>query len=170
MLRTRLPQACAVIALVFACDGSSTSVPAAAPPDPPASAGLAPDAPAEEALDVYAYAQAGKRDPFRSLDEGPEQSSCAPDSTELRCWTLDQLKLIALVRGGAPAAMVEDPRGVGHTLRRGDVVGRSYARVLAIGEGELVVREEWLDSIGRRQKRDVSIRLVNSRSAAPNPT
>jgi type IV pilus assembly protein PilP len=70
------------------------------------------------------------RDPFRSY-----ASMFAPESTKkvaqtdrqivLPQYSLDELKLVAIVTGGDyPRAMVLDPGGKGWVLKRGDWVGR----------------------------------------------
>jgi len=93
----------------------------------------------------YAYSPAGKRDPFRSvLDElvvveAPVADvSCGP----LCVWELDQLRVVAVVSGQAsPVAMVEDPAGKGHLLRRGMSIGKRSGKITDIRRDRLVVTE-----------------------------
>ncbi|MFY1830070.1 pilus assembly protein PilP [Myxococcus fulvus] len=130
-----------------------------APPPPPpvaAPAQAAPAAPAETAPAaveaaaaapyVYSYNPVGKRDPFRSpLEElGPVNPNIAATTcTEPLCaFDLDQLKLVAVVTGDAnPLAMVEDPLGRGHIVRRNTRVGRQGGKVTQILRDSLTVTE-----------------------------
>ncbi|MCP3144000.1 pilus assembly protein PilP [Pyxidicoccus xibeiensis] len=132
------------------------------PPPPPAPAArpvaAAPAAPAEEAPAaaaevaqaapvpyVYSYNPVGKRDPFRSpVDElnpvtpGPVASCSEP----LCAFDLDQLKLVAVVTGDAnPMAMVEDPVGRGHIVRRNTRMGRQGGKVTQILRDSVTVTE-----------------------------
>ncbi|RYZ33289.1 MAG: hypothetical protein EOO71_42345 [Myxococcaceae bacterium] len=86
---------------------------------------------------VYTYSPVGKRDPFRSPLE--ELGPVARDAPERACneplcvFDLDQLKLVAVVTGDAsPLAMVEDPLGRGHIVRRNTRVGRQGGKVTQI--------------------------------------
>ncbi|MGZ3458448.1 MAG: pilus assembly protein PilP [Archangium sp.] len=97
---------------------------------------------------VYNYNPVGKRDPFRSPIEdmvrentqtGPQQVAC----NEALCqWDIDQLKLVAVVSGDAnPLAMVEDPMGRGHIVRRNTRMGRQGGKVTQILRDEVIVTE-----------------------------
>lgn len=103
------------------------------------------------------------RDPFRSYVDffvaeakGRVQSQRA---VVLEQYSLDELKLVGIVQRANPAvAMLVDPRGKGHTIKRGQFVGRSEVvqgsgkrgasyelnwRVDRIREGDVVfVRED----------------------------
>jgi type IV pilus assembly protein PilP len=122
--------------------------PAAPPPAavaPAASTGAA-EAPAAAPY-VYNYNPVGKRDPFRSpLEElGPNPNTPGPVTpcNEPLCqWDIDQLKLVAVVTGDAnPLAMVEDPMGRGHIVRRNTKVGRQGGKVTQILRDKVVVTE-----------------------------
>ena len=57
-------------------------------------------------------------------------------------WDIDQLKLVAVVSGDAnPLAMVEDPMGRGHIVRRNTRMGRQGGKVTQILRDEVVVTE-----------------------------
>jgi type IV pilus assembly protein PilP len=76
------------------------------------------------------------RDPFRTYIAilGPEVKKVAKVQREviLPQFSLDELKLVAIVMGGEyPRAMVVDPGGKGWVIKRGDWVGR--AEVVHIG-------------------------------------
>ena len=97
---------------------------------------------------VYSYNPVGKRDPFRSPIEelstnnnpvGPQASPC---NEPLCQWDIDQLKLVAVVTGDAnPMAMVEDPMGRGHIVRRNTRMGRQGGKVTQILRDEVIVTE-----------------------------
>jgi type IV pilus assembly protein PilP len=127
-------------------------------PPPPVARPARAEAPAEKPpepavaapLYVYNYNPVGKRDPFRSpVDDIKKTDSAAQGAqplvtcTEALCqWDLDQLKLVAVVTGDAnPMAMVEDPMGRGHIVRRNTRVGRAGGKVTQILRDEVVVTE-----------------------------
>lgn len=115
----------------------------AAPETAPAAAAVAP-APEGPAY-VYTYNPVGKRDPFRSpVDElGPVTPGPVSSCNEPLCaFDLDQLKLVAVVTGDAnPLAMVEDPAGRGHIVRRNTRMGRQGGKVTQILRDSVTVTE-----------------------------
>lgn len=95
---------------------------------------------------VYAYSPVGKRDPFRSpLEElgRTKQTVTQNHCNESLCqWDLDQLKLVAVITGDAnPIAMVEDPMGRGHIVRRNAKMGRQGGKVTQILRDSVTVTE-----------------------------
>jgi len=85
-----------------------------------------------------------RRDPFRSFIiplTKQETFSMTPQIVSiLDQYQIDELKLVAIVSssggaGGSPMAMVEDPAGVGHILRRGNYVGKGET-VRRVSTGE----------------------------------
>ncbi|MBM7114133.1 pilus assembly protein PilP [[Archangium] primigenium] len=96
---------------------------------------------------VYSYNPVGKRDPFRSplediVDRAPVAGSGPACSEPLCQWDIDQLKLVAVVTGDAnPMAMVEDPIGRGHVVRRNTRMGRQGGKVTQILRDEVTVTE-----------------------------
>lgn len=85
-----------------------------------------------------------RRDPFRSflvpLTKQHSYSSTPQITSILDQYQIDELKLIAIVSGsgahaGSPIAMVEDPSGFGHILRRGNYVGKGET-VRRVSSGE----------------------------------
>lgn len=85
-----------------------------------------------------------RRDPFRSflLPLTSQQTfSATPQILSLLDqYQIDELKLVAIVSGsgaaaGSPMAMVEDPTGVGHIIRRGNYVGKGET-VRRVSSGE----------------------------------
>jgi Tfp pilus assembly protein PilP len=76
------------------------------------------------------------RDPFKSfirlfIDKGVTKARPVPAIFEK--FALEELALIAVVSGDAqPRAMFRDPGGLGQTIKRGDYVSKSGARVTKI--------------------------------------
>ncbi len=139
------------LALALAGCGEDEYVP---PPPAPAPAQAAPAKVAEVAVAaaaaptyIYNYNPVGKRDPFRSPVEEvkPDGQQTGPQlaCNEALCqWDIDQLKLVAVVTGDAnPMAMVEDPMGRGHIVRRNTRMGRQGGKVTQILRDEVIVTE-----------------------------
>lgn len=97
---------------------------------------------------VYNYNPVGKRDPFRSpvedmVREAPQAGQQVSACNEPLCqWDIDQLRLVAVVTGDAnPMAMVEDPMGRGHIVRRNTRLGRAGGKVTQILRDEVIITE-----------------------------
>jgi type IV pilus assembly protein PilP len=144
--------------LGLALAGCAEDAPPRPPPAaaPPVQASAAPESAAVPATPeaavppppayVYNYNPVGKRDPFRSpleeLDRNPVVNLVVACSEPLCQWDIDQLKLVAVVTGDAnPLAMVEDPLGRGHIVRRGTRMGRQGGKVTQILRDEIIVTE-----------------------------
>ncbi|QDE70662.1 hypothetical protein BHS07_29450 [Myxococcus xanthus] len=140
----------AMLALVLAaCEEPPAPAP---PPAKPKAAVAVPvkAAPTETGAQAapsysYVYNPVGKRDPFRSpIDElGPVNANPVTACNEPLCsFDLDQLKLVAVVTGDAsPVAMVEDPAGRGHIVRRNTRMGRQGGKVTQILRDSVTVTE-----------------------------
>ena len=140
--------------LVSACDAAGPVVGSPAKPKP-----VAADVPQAEPLPPlhYSYVPIGRRDPFTAFG-GPAQ----PDKplTETQRYELDQFRLIAVVHGGhAPTAMVVDPAGLGHTIRRNSLLGTNWGRVQGIAADHITVRESIVTWNGQRVVQDIELRL-----------
>ena len=119
-----------------AINAASKGPGAATTPAPAASAAPAPVATAPPNLPRMEFAENDfvesdrNRDPFRSYAAmfAPEQNKRVAQTDRqiiLPQYSLDELKLVAIVTGGDyPRAMVLDPGGKGWVLKRGDWVGR----------------------------------------------
>lgn len=122
--------ACDAKEALQAANTGSTST-AAAPVAPP-DAGVAPVVSAAPRMDFAEndFAESDRnRDPFRTYVTvlSPEVKKVAHVQKEviLPQYSLDELKLVAIVTGGEyPRAMVIDPGGKGWVIKRGDWVGR----------------------------------------------
>lgn len=108
----------------------------------------------EEAESGYTYSPIGKRDPFRSpfedlLAMDREQRGSEERLTPLQKWDLEQLRVSGIISATArPMAMVVDPEGHGHMVRRGVLIGRNWGRVTAIRRECLVITEQMRDPTG----------------------
>jgi type IV pilus assembly protein PilP len=138
------------LALALAgCGDDYEPPPPAAPARPAAAATTTTAAPAAAAGStyIYSYNPVGKRDPFRSpvdeIKKDTNQPGGSQECNEPLCqWDIDQLKLVAVVTGDAnPLAMVEDPMGRGHIVRRNTRMGRQNGKVTQILRDEVVVTE-----------------------------
>jgi len=113
-----------------------------------AAAAAAPVAPTSA---EYSYNPIGKRDPFRSFTSIEVVRPDRIVASELQNWELDQLLLVAILWGvDEPVAMVEDPKGKGHIIHHGDLIGKKWGRVTQIKSDEVVVTEEFRDPIENR--------------------
>jgi Tfp pilus assembly protein PilP len=84
------------------------------------------------------------RDPFRSyldtwIERGPRMQTQVVTAIFSK-YALEELTLIAVVSGDAnPRAMFRDPTGLGQTVKRGDYIGKSAARVTKILSDRVVL-------------------------------
>ena len=179
------PFATAVISLAVgvvlgACDDSSASrpIPRAAPSAPtakPSPAPVATDAGVARepnaAAFVYQYNPLGKRDPFRTPEElrhAATAEGSAPCKEILCQWDLSQLKLKAVVTGDAnPFAMLEDPQGAGHIVRRNTRVGRQGGRVTQILRDSITVTEYFTQPDGKRAAMPQEIDMEPDKGVVP---
>lgn len=109
--------------------GTAAAKPAAAAPDAGAPVDLPPPLPHVEFAENDFAESDRNRDPFRTyvLTIGPETKKIAHVQRDviLPQYSLDELKLVAIVNGGEyPRAMMVDPGGKGWVIKRGDWVGR----------------------------------------------
>jgi len=108
-------------------------------------------APQPKQTSEYSYNPIGKRDPFRSFTSIEVVRPDRIVASELQNWELDQLLLVAILWGiDEPVAMVEDPKGKGHIIHHGDLIGKKWGRVTQIKSDEVVVTEEFRDPIENR--------------------
>lgn len=102
--------------------------------------------PALEAVPFnYFYNQLAKRDPFRRQDADVQvrRDEGRTLCNEPLCdWSLEQLKLVAVVSGdSSPLAMMEDPTGYGHIVRRNSKIGQKGGMVTQLLRDCIVVTE-----------------------------
>ncbi len=164
-LKFKMTTAALALSLV-ACGGGQKAAPRPAKPTTAKPAAAAATETKEAAIESsvnYSYNPVGKRDPFRSpLEElivskqAGQENAC---SEPLCAWDLDQLKLVAVVTGDAnPIAMVEDPLGRGHIVRRSARMGRQGGRVTQILRDSVTVTE-FISTEGKLIPNPVSLQL-----------
>lgn len=153
--------------LLTACDlGSGPKRPSADQASPAA----APQIPTalEETIEAppeleYIYTPIGKRDPFKSYFaefEGKGAGRVRQEVTELERYEIDQLKLVAIITGiPEPTAMVEDPTGKGHIVKRHIYMGKHNGKVTLIKNDRVIVTEEYRDLAGRKVQTQIEMRL-----------
>jgi Tfp pilus assembly protein PilP len=84
------------------------------------------------------------RDPFRSyldtwIERGPKITQSVVSAIFAK-FSLEELTLIAVITGDAnPRAMFRDPTGLGQTVKRGDYLSRSAARITKILSDRVVL-------------------------------
>ena len=106
------------------------------------------------------------RDPFRSyLDTWIERTvrgGATPIVTAIFAkYALEELTLIAVISGDAkPRAMFRDPTGLGQTIKRGDYIGKSAARVTKILSDRVVLELQEITPGGTTKALERAI-LVN---------
>ncbi len=111
----------------------------------------------------FSYSPVGKRDPFRSyladLADAEEQTVQRPVQATER-FELDQYRLTGLVTGTSqPKALVEDPEGVGHTVRIGSYIGKNGGVITRITSDGFVVTEEFRAPTGELVKVPITVKL-----------
>lgn len=134
------------------------AAPAPAKPATPAPAAPAPAANPAEALaqrltilrrkvlreEDFAENDESNRDPFRSyldtwIERGPKVTMTTVSAVCAK-YALEELTLIAVISGDAnPRAMFRDPTGLGQTVKRGDYISKSAARVTKILSDRVVL-------------------------------
>jgi Tfp pilus assembly protein PilP len=144
-------------------DQKAAKPPASPPPKPAAPARPAPSPVATTAGDALAQRLAvlrrkvlreedfaenddANRDPFRSyldswIDRGGGSRAQLPTVVGIfGKYSLEELTLIAVVTGDAnPRAMFRDPTGLGQTVKRGDYLSKSGARITKILSDRVVL-------------------------------
>ncbi len=150
--------------------GTGGPVPAAAPapaPGAPAPA-AAPAVSNVEKLRRKAlreedfFESESNRDPFRSFLDALNRSSRGPVTSDVKVYFKDygceEIRLIAIIAGGLnPHAMFRDPRGIGLSIRVGDRICRSQAKVIRIVQDAVVVETE--EDLGGAKTRPVQKRI-----------
>lgn len=121
---------------------------------------------------IYTYRPTAKRDPFRSplqqlLRDGALAVNEACDEP-LCQFDLGQLALVAVVTGDAnPFAMLQDPQGRGHLVRRNTRVGRQGGKVTQILGDSITVTEYVADAGGKSTPFPISLKLKDDKVSVP---
>ena len=111
----------------------------------------------------YTYNPAGKIDPFRSFlinRETVSQKTKKKPKTYLETQDLSQLDLTAIIiNPKGNWAMVRDAKGVGYAIREGTPIGINGGVVYQIKEGEVIIREKYIDVKNRVKFKKISKKL-----------
>ncbi|MBF5044248.1 pilus assembly protein PilP [Aggregicoccus sp. 17bor-14] len=146
----------------LACEDEAPPPAPAVRPKPKAAAAPATTASAAPAY-VYAYNPVGKRDPFRSpqQERGATAEAVVSACSEPLCqFDLEQLKLVAVITGDAnPIAMVEDPYGRGHVVRRNTRIGKKGGKATQILRESVTITEYYTGTDGKVLSNPVSMQL-----------
>ncbi len=109
---------------------------------------------------TYSYNPIGKRDPFRSFITKDSVAIENRPETPLQKYEIDQFRLVAIIWGiDDPVAMVEDPEGMGHFLRKGTLIGKNWGKVVRISPTEVIVAEEYRDFEGKLIVNEIPLKL-----------
>lgn len=107
--------------------------------------------------DSFVYDPAKKRDPFRSFDFSPQKTTSSGD-TPLEQFSYNELKLSAVLEGfGEAKAVIEDPKGKGHTVTVGTKVGNLGGTVMKIESDKIIILEKSVEFTGETQTRTVEM-------------
>jgi type IV pilus assembly protein PilP len=161
-------------AVIAACGGSAPATPAAPASTPTAKAPKAGAADAGTAVAAqqfpYMYNPIGKRDPFRSPEEGLSRST----EKDIACneplcgFDLDQIQLVAVVSGDAnPVAMVEDNQRIGYLVHRNSRVGKQGGKVTQIQHDCVVVTEYFQTPDGKVNPNRVNLCIKQDKRSVP---
>jgi len=132
-------------------DTGDSSASTSTTPEKPKAVPLKAEKPAkaEPRLPDEAFEEsATNRDPFRSfvyqLSTTGRTARARQRRVLMKRYGLDELKLIAVVVGSStrPMAMFKNPKGLGVTVKRGDYISKSEARVKQILRDKVIVELE----------------------------
>jgi len=103
------------------------------------------------------YDPAGKKDPFRPFDVSPDLD-VSSDTSPLERYEAARFKMTAILEfGGEPSAIIEDPLGKGHTVKKGSKIGLRGGEVIEIFADRVVVMETETDFTGETKSKTVDI-------------
>ena len=108
----------------------------------------------------YRYIPKGKRDPFRSYIKHAKRHAGGAISTPLQRFDLSQIRVTAIIWGTErPRALVNDPTGKGYVIGEGTPIGKNEGRVIRIADNKVVVKETYVDFLGKATTKDIELRL-----------
>lgn len=106
----------------------------------------------------YTYNPFGKRDPFQAFIETDGNDKTAPKNPLLG-YPLANFKLTGILWGlAAPKAIVE-VAGKGFIISRGARIGVNRGRVVSILKDQILVAEEYRDSLGKLVVKEYKMKL-----------
>jgi type IV pilus assembly protein PilP len=123
---------------------------AAAPKKPPPKAAAEVPSLFDRSGDDYSYNPVGKRDPFMTVTEEQVVDDQSLPKTPLERYTIDQLKLTAIVYGITnPRALVQAPDDQSYIVRRNTRIGKNRGKISKITKHSLIIEEEYRDPTGK---------------------
>jgi type IV pilus assembly protein PilP len=148
------------VLLALGCSGGDKPAPSRAAQQPSAQARPPKPLPPEQASHTpYRYNPSGKRDPFRSLAREMGLKNTLA-STPLERFDLSQISLTGIVWSSErPRALVKDPAGKGYVVAVGTPIGKNEGRILKIEDNRVVVKETYVDYLGKATTKDIELRL-----------
>lgn len=104
----------------------------------------------------YNYDPTGRRDPFKPYGESQATKAPEPPKQEaqvptepLESFEINQFKLVGVIWNVRdPKAMVSDPNGKLHMIKKETKIGRNNGFVAAIREGEVIIVEPSVNESG----------------------
>lgn len=125
-----------------------------------------PPLPVIKTFETFIYADQDLRDPFgaSATEQDAATSGPRPDQNRpkqpLEMFTLDSLKMVGTIGAGSSIeALIKDPGGVIHPVRRGEYMGQNYGRITAISEDHIDLTELVSNGNGGWMERPASIAL-----------
>lgn len=119
-----------------------------------------------EPYEKFTYSAYNLRSPFnpgRSPVSKVARQACPEPERPmqpLEAYSLDALAMVGtFTRGGQTWALVKDPKGVVHRVKKGDYMGRDYGRVTIITPTQVTVVERIENNTGRCIKRKATLAL-----------
>ncbi len=122
----------------------------------------------EEAVAVYSYNAAGRRDPFAPIIVPEAKKGAALDRPPLERYNITEFKLSGIVWGGfGYNAILEGPDGKGYFVHAGTVVGPNRGVVKKITPTTLVIEEKYKTYTGETERRETVVELRKPQEALP---
>lgn len=108
----------------------------------------------------YSYDRTGKRDPFRSFVLDRLKQLDETTKGPLEQFDLSQLDVVGVVWDASNRrALVQDPSGRGYIVKEGTRIGKNEGRIIRIDDNLVLVRETYVDYIGEKTTKDISMRV-----------
>jgi type IV pilus assembly protein PilP len=113
----------------------------------------------------FVYDPTGLRDPFRSFtwEERNRRELNASMRGPLEQYDINQLSVLGVVwKTGSARALVQDPAGKSYIIGKGTRIGKNDGRVIDIGDNQVVVKETYVDFLGKETTKDIEMRIRRS--------
>lgn len=122
----------------------------------------------EKPVTVYAYAPAGRRDPFMPIIVKEEKKALAGTKAPLERFPVNEFKLAGIVWGGLGYhAMLEGPDGKGYFIRVGTKIGPNQGVVKKITQTTMIIEEKYKDPTGEMKRKEITIELRKKQEGTP---